>query len=63
MGRDSGGCAFDLKGLVGPVKLNGAGPFLSLIILDNVLPPCTWTQPILSGELYAGHTPDIQFSI
>ena len=24
MGRDSGGCYFDLKGLVAPVSLNGA---------------------------------------
>ncbi len=23
MGRDSGGCAFDIKGLVSPVTLNG----------------------------------------
>ena len=62
MGRDSGGCAFDLKGLVGPVKLNGAGPFLSLIILDSFLPR-TWTQATLSGELYVGHDLDIQFPI
>lgn len=26
MGRDSGGCAFDIKGLVAPVTLNGDPP-------------------------------------
>ena len=29
MGRDSGGCSFDLKGMLSNVKLDGAYPFKS----------------------------------
>ena len=69
MGKDSGGCAFDFKGLVNPVKLNGKPCFhlhrvvnRSIVSLSEAAKKLSWISVMLlhvysiSNDLEALHS-------